>query len=269
MRSSSSLRTAFFTFSLCSLALSSGAGRAATEAAPQQPARESAIDPRARDALTRMGERLRSLSVFAIDQNVTREQVINGDLKVQKSSFAHVIVQRPDHFKADVMGDDGKNNTIYFDGKVLTLFMHPQNYYAQMDAPGPSVTALDKAEAQYGVEFPGSDFLRMASGEDFADKLTAAGYVGESRVGDALCDHYAYRTADVDYQLWIQQGSADGPLPRRIVITSKKQPTQPQYTAALSWDISPRVYASYFNFTPPEGATKITFGGPATPRPTR
>jgi hypothetical protein len=79
-------------------------------------------------------------------------------------------------------------------------------------------------------------------------------------VGGTVCEHYAYRTADVDYQLWIEEGQPDGPLPRRLVITSKKEPTQPEYTAVLAWDVSPTVYGTSFKFTPPEGTTKIAFG---------
>jgi hypothetical protein len=262
MRNWSTVRTPILVTT--ALALCAGVSQAATQATPTQPVGESAVDPGAKDALTRMGARLKSLSVFAIDESITREQVINGDLKVQKSSSAHVLVHRPDGLKADVSGDDGKSHSIFFDGKTMTVYMPRQSYYAQMDAPGPVGAAMDKAEDAYGVDFPASDFLRMASGEDLSDKLTAAGDVGESSVGGTVCEHYAYRTADVDYQLWIEEGQPDGPLPRRLVITSKKQPTQPEYTAVLTWDVSPTVYASSFKFTPPEGTTKIAFGRAGT-----
>jgi hypothetical protein len=97
----------------------------------------------------------------------------------------------------------------------------------------------------------------MTSSDEFTRDLTAAGYVGKSRVGGVDTDHYAYRTGEIDYQVWIQTG--DKPLPRKLVITSKKQPAQPEYTAVMTWDLSPKIDDASFAFTPPEGASKIPF----------
>ena len=247
------------------ITLSGVAGSAATQAPSNAPARETAIDPQAKEALTRMSDFFKSLPALSVHEDITREQVINGDLKVQKASSADILVRRPDRLKADVVGDDDKNHTIFFDGKTLTVYMPNKKYYAQMDAAGTLAATLDAAESRYGVDFPAPDFVRLASGEDFAKGLTAAGYVGKSRVAGADCEHYAYRTADVDYQMWIEAG--DKPLPRKLVITSKKEPTQPAYTAVVTWDLSPRVDDGSFAFTPPDGATKIAFGTPSPGTP--
>ena len=240
------------------LTLAAGSGHAATQKAAAAPAGESAVDPQAKSALTRMSEYLKSLPFFAVHEEITREQVINSDLKVQKSSSADVVLRNPDRFNAAVIGDDDKNHTIFFDGKLLTVYMPVRKYYAQMDAPGTIGAALETAESRYGVDFPAPDFLRAAAGENFGQNLTAAGEVGTSRVGNADCEHYAYRTADVDYQLWIETG--EKPLPRKLVITSKKEPTQPEYTTVFTWDLSPKLDEASFAFTPPEGVTKIPFG---------
>ncbi|HXX65648.1 MAG TPA: DUF2092 domain-containing protein [Polyangiaceae bacterium] len=247
---------------LATLGPSAGTGLAATRAAapaaaPAAPAHESNIDPAARDALTRMSNYLRSLQAFSIHEDVTSEQVIDGDMKVQKSTVADVRFRRPDRLKAEVLGDDDKNHTIYFDGNTVTVYLPAHNYYAQMDSPGDLGSALDAAESRYGIEFPTPDFLRTASREDLADGLTAAGYVGASRIAGVDCEHYAYRTAEVDYQLWFEKG---GSLPRKLVITSKKEPAQPEYSAAMTWDVSPKIEDAAFVFTPPQGATKIPFG---------
>jgi hypothetical protein len=244
------------------LLLSGAAGHAATQGATPASKQESAVDPQARDALKRMSEYFKSLPGFSAHEEVTREQVINGDLKVQKASTADILVRRPDHLKAVVVGDEDKSYSTYFDGKTLTLVLPTPNYYAQMDAPGNIGAAIDKAESEYGVEFPAPNFLRLISGTDFASSLTAAGYVGKSKVGDDDCEHYAYRTADVDYQVWIQNG--DRPLARKLVITSKKLPTQPEYSSTLTWDLSPKLDDESFAFAPPPGATKIPFGSPPT-----
>jgi hypothetical protein len=263
MRKPSILRASILILPI--LVVSAGSGRAETAAAPSPAAKTPAIDPQAKEALTRMGDFFKSLPAFAVHEDITREQVIDSDLKVQKSSSAEVVVRRPNGLKAEVLADDAKAHAMYFDGKKLSVFLPVHNYYAQADAPGTLGPAMDMAESRYGIEFPTSDLLRMASGEDFTRDLTAAGLVGTSRVGDTECDHYAYRNADVDYQLWIQAG--DKPLPRKLVITSKKQPAQPEFTAVLTWDLSPKIDDSTFAFNAPQGATRIVFGtAPAQPQ---
>jgi hypothetical protein len=242
------------------LVLVGGMSHAATQVQPSKSSQESAVDPQAKDALTRMSDHLKSLQSFAVHEDIAREQVINGDLKVQKSFSADAVVRRPDRFKANVVGDDDKNHTVFFDGKMITVYMPARKYYAQMESPGTIGDALDIAQSRYGVELPATDFMRTAPGDDFIKGLTAAGEVGKSRVGSDDCEHYAYRTADVDYQLWIESG--DKPLPRKLVITSKKQPTQPEYTVLFTWDLSPKIDDAAFAFTPPEGVTKIAFGAP-------
>jgi hypothetical protein len=246
------------------LVLGVSPGRAATQPAepPAAKAASPVIAPEAKDALTRMGEFVKSLQTFSLHQDVVREQVINGDLKVQKTSTADVSVRRPSDLKSEVHGDDDKSHTLFFDGKVLTFYVPDKKYYAQMDAPGTTDQALEAAEARYGIEFPTRDLLWMSSTGEFTKNLTAAGFVGTSRIGDADTEHYAYRTPDIDYQLWIQPG--DKPLPRRLVITSKKMPAQPQYSATLTWDLTPKFDDALFAFRPPEGATKIAFGAPGS-----
>jgi hypothetical protein len=238
------------------------------------PGNEEAVDPQAKDALTRMSEFYQSLPVFSLHEEMTREQVINGDLKVQKHSSADVTVLRPDHLKAVVVADDDRSHSFFFDGRTFTVYMPMQNYYAQLETPGPIAAALDTVESRYGLEFPTPDFLQMTSGDEFTRDLTAAGFVGKSLVDGADSDHYAYRTADVDYQIWIANG--DKPLPLKLVVTSKKQPAQPEYTALMTWDLAPKSDDASFAFTPPAGATRIAFGAPpaaqgkkAPPQPQR
>jgi hypothetical protein len=38
----------------------------------------------------------------------------------------------------------------------------------------------------------------------------------------------------VDWQLWIERGKT--PLPRKLLITTVQESSQPQYVAVLKWD---------------------------------
>ena len=82
--------------------------------------------------------------------------------------------------------------------------------------------------------------------------------VEECTLFDVPTDHLAVRTPDVDLQLWIAKGAE--PLPRRVVITYKNDPGQPQFRADLyDWKIAPKFDAKTFTFMPQAGAKQIDF----------
>ena len=130
----------------------------------RRPPRAPAVEPQAKDALTRMGEAFKSLPAFDVHQEITREQVINRDLKVQKSSTANILVRRPDRLKAEIVGDDDESRSFFYDGKTLTVYEPGKKYYAETPAPNTLGAMLDMAESNYGIEFPTPDLLRVASG---------------------------------------------------------------------------------------------------------
>ena len=68
-------------------------------------------------------------------------------------------------------------------------------------------------------------------------------------------DHLAFHQQGVDWQLWVERG--DRPLPRKLVITTLDEPSQPQHEAVLTWDLSPAIDDSLFAFVPPTGAGRI------------
>ncbi|MCX7202773.1 MAG: DUF2092 domain-containing protein, partial [Burkholderiales bacterium] len=47
------------------------------------------------------------------------------------------------------------------------------------------------------------------------------------------------------------------PLPCKIVITTKGEPEQPQFSAQLAWNLAARPAASAFKYTPPADARRI------------
>ena len=87
------------------------------------------------------------------------------------------------------------------------------------------------------------------------DKIESAMNAGQDFVGDDLCDHYAFRQANADWQIWITTGSK--PLPRKIVITSHVDDARPQSVSLLEWNVKPGFKDSVFKFTPPKGTSKI------------
>ena len=90
-------------------------------------------------------------------------------------------------------------------------------------------------------------------------KEASAGFVvGQSIVAGVKCSHLAFRGAEVDWQIWIEDG--DKPLPRKFMITTKQVSGAPQFTVLIrSWDVATKLSNQEFTFTPPKGAKKIEF----------
>jgi hypothetical protein len=80
--------------------------------------------------------------------------------------------------------------------------------------------------------------------------------LGSGVIGGTECDHFAFRTQDVDWQIWIAQG--DRPYPCRYVITSKQVDQGPQYSIQVrDWKAGSEVAADKFAFANGTNAKKI------------
>ena len=101
-----------------------------------------------------------------------------------------------------------------------------------------------------------ADLLSHEPGASLLEEVENGEYLGIGIVGDHECHHLAFTQEDVDWQAWFDTG--DEPALRKLVITYKNLPGEPQYTmmtqstGALAADT-----AGLFDFTPPEGANRI------------
>ena len=240
------------------LCFSSVIAVAQTPQARQKPADKSgAIDPQAMAALKRMNDYLKTLKAFRINTEVSKDELVDTNMKIQKSASNEIAVQLPDHLYAHMTGDE-QNVQFIYDGQTLTLYDAAGKHYASTMAPPTVTRTLDVIRARYGIVLPLADLIEMSAQEDLLQNISAAGYIGTSRVDGVECDHVAIRQPDVDWQVWIEKGEM--PLPRKIVITTKTQPTQPQYIATLKWDTTATIDPDLFTFTPPADAVRIKFG---------
>ncbi len=217
---------------------------------------DRAIDEQAAAALHKMSAFLGTLKTFRIMSDSSRDEIVDTDMKIQKNASNTVSVRLPDRLHASVRSDDQDLQFIY-DGQMLTLFSSKQNYYATTPAPPTVSKTLDAIRVRHGIVFPLADFIQMATGENLLQDMTSAGYIGTSRIDGTECDHIAVRQPNVDWQVWIEKGQT--PVPRKVVLTSKTKPTQPQYVATLTWDLTPQIDNDLFTFTPPADAVRIKF----------
>ena len=90
------------------------------------------------------------------------------------------------------------------------------------------------------------------------EDIKSSTYIGDSTINGVLCEELAYRTDEIDLQLWIEKKM--NPLPKRFVITYMNAEGQPQYRAQFrDWNLTAQVPDSLFTFTPPKEAEKIRF----------
>jgi hypothetical protein len=85
--------------------------------------------------------------------------------------------------------------------------------------------------------------------------VESAYFVGEIKVGGIVCNMYAYRAEDVDFQVSIRKEG--GPLPCKLVVTDRTVEAKPKFSATLGWEIGSEFSDATFNFVPPEGSEKI------------
>jgi hypothetical protein len=245
---------------------------AAAEATPPRdadaaPRTKPGVDPLAIGGLRRMGAFLRTLSSFEVKGQTTVDEVLESGQKFQLGADIDLKVRRPDKLRATI-ASDRKTRELVYDGKTLTVFGPRNKFYATVDAP-PTVMELVRFSAErYGIEFPLADLFVWGTDEEKIDAIQSAIYLGPSRIGGALTDQYAFRQPDVDWQVWIQRG--DQALPRKLVITTRTEPSQPQRVSTLEWNLAPKLDDSVFTFVPPEGAKRIELqpiagGAGATP----
>jgi hypothetical protein len=213
-----------------------------------------AVDPAALDALDRMGAYLRTITTFEVRSKTTLDDVLDSGQKLQFDGTAHLRVRRPDRLWAEV-ASDRKVREFFYDGKTFTIYGPRNHLYATVPAPATLHEVVTKVEERYGLVLPLADLFRWGTDPLQRDAIREAIYVGPARVGGDPCEQLAFRQDGIDWQIWIQKG--DSPLPRKLVITTTDDESQPQYTAVLDWNLAPALNDAMFTFTPPAGSYKI------------
>jgi len=250
-----------FRMALCAcLALVVASPATVASAAPKAPPAETAaptgeIEPDAVQALTRMSAYLGTLTAFDIKAETSLDLIMTDGQKLKLDGANRYIVRRPNAFTVEV-ATPLKVRRLIYDGKSLTLFAPELGVYATVPAPPTIRATMDEAGERYGLVVPLADLFRwMDPNQKAREPLTAAMLVGPAKVAGVDCDHYAFREDEVDWQIWIEKG--DRPIPRKIVIIDRLDPTRPQFEARLDWDLSPKLTSDTFAFHPDKGVAQI------------
>jgi hypothetical protein len=239
------------------LALSLAApGVYAQQAAPAATpaATANAVDLASIQALKDMGAHLQTLKRFQLTTELSGERVLADGQKLQHTAVAELDVARPNMLRAR-MTSARSQREIFYDGKTVTLFTPAQKYYSTFEFTDNLGGLVNKLEERYGVEMPLYDLFVFGTPAARFDKIESAMNAGQDFIDDDLCNHYAFRQSNVDWQIWITTGSK--PLPRKLVITNRSDDARPQSVSLMDWNLKPTFKDSVFKFTPPKGATAV------------
>ncbi len=227
---------------------------AAAAPAATPPSSAKAVDPAAVQALRDMGAYLLTLKRFQVSAAVTGERVLADGQKLQHSATAALDVMRPNRIRV-LMKTAGSERQLTYDGKTITLYTPAQKYYGTLEFDGTLGALIDLLETKYGMQIPLDDLFRFGTPEASFDTMESAMNAGQDLIGKELCNHYAFRQGNLDWQIWISAGGK--PLPRKVVISNRADEARPQSVHLIDWNLKPAFNDAVFKFTAPKEATKI------------
>jgi hypothetical protein len=210
----------------------------------------------ARSQIDAMSRYLAAQPALSFDFDTSLDLVTADDQKLTIASSGSVALQRPD--KLHVVRQGGFATVeVTFDGKVLSVLNRDAMAYAQADLPGTIDALVTSLRDDLGRPVPGADLLVTDPAAVLMDGAKDVKDLGAGVIGGTVCDHFAVRTDDVDWQIWIAQGET--PYPCRYVITTRGVAGWPEYRLDVSsWGKGSA--AAEFAFAPPEGAKLADLG---------
>ncbi|MFL6735070.1 MAG: DUF2092 domain-containing protein [Sphingomicrobium sp.] len=243
-------------------AAQSRSGKAARAAIANPIVNEGKVDPRAIEALKAMSAYLGSAPTLAITSKGSLDVVTGDDQRIQLDGTTKYKIRRPG-FVIDY-DSDVKSRRFIYDGKTFTVYSPNLGFYSTVAAPPTNREALDTIYKKFGIALPLEDLFRWNDGATAArlQAFKSAYDVGPVTLDGVPTEHYAFREAETDWEVWIQQGAQ--PVPRKLVIVDRTDASRPTFIARLDWEMNPTFTDSDFTFVADADAKRIqmaTFKG--------
>jgi hypothetical protein len=233
-----------------------GASLVVTASASAQPAAPPSPDARA--LVIRMGELLGTTERLSVTARTAYDVVQPSGVKVEWNDAATLTLRRPDRLRMEAERSNGARSLVVFDGKEITTFDEAGRAYAKAPQPGGVDETLVHFVRDLGMRLPLAVLFVSRAGDALDRRVKTVQYVEKTGILGELTHHVVGRTDSVDFQVWIADGAQ--PLPRRIVLTYRGAPGQPQFRADFSaWNLAADAADARFTFTPPDGARQIPF----------
>src|SRR4051812_21254714 len=205
-----------------------------------------ADEAEAKSMLKAMSDYLAAQTAISFGYDTSLEVVTKDHQKLLLASSGTTDLSRPDKIRASRHGGFADVEMV-FDGKTLTLLGKDANLYTQAEIPGALDHLVDELRDKYHRPIPGADLLLSDVYKELMHGVVDVKDLGSGVIGGTECDHLAFRTKELDWQIWIAQG--ERPYPCRYVITSKAVDQGPQYSVQIrDWKTGSEVAADDFVF---------------------
>jgi len=212
-------------------------------------------DDDAKKLLKGMSDYVSSQNSISFNYDADLEVVTKDDQKLSLLSSGDIVLNRPDKVRFSRTGGFTDIEGA-FDGKTLTLFGKNANIIVQADAPGTFDQLVDALQEKFRRPLPAADLLLTNSYDELMSDVTDIKDLGSGVVGGVECDHLAFRKKEVDFQIWIAQGSK--PYPCRFSIASRSVAGGPQYSVQTrDWKTGDQVAKVDFTIKEAANASKV------------
>jgi len=224
----------------------------------ETPEAGSDIGEHTKATLVNFSQFLSSQKSFSYTAVMGYEAVQNSGLRIEFGATRKLTVQRPNRARVEAQRRDGSKRLVIIDGKEITVFDENEKVYAIVPKQGTLSEIIDYYVDELEMTLPLAELASDDLTKVLTENISFGHTIGESTIAGVLCDNLVLQNDEVDIQLWIAKGKK--PLPRRVVITYKNEPGEPQFWAQfVKWDLSPDVDDKQFTFQPPADANRITF----------
>jgi len=219
--------------------------------------RKPIVDPRADSLLREMSRYLSGAEQFTVRAQILFDDVLPTGQKVQYAAAEDLAVRRPNRVYAEYEGDVGSKQ-FWYDGKAVTMYDAGSDVWATTAVPARIDEALDDLMRRHGFSPPLSDLLYSDPYAILKPHAQFGLYMGTTMIDGTRCHHLAFVDKEIDWQIWVEDGTQV--VPCKMLITYKSLPGSPQFAAVFSdWEFGARLIDSQFEPKVPPGATKIDF----------
>lgn len=221
------------------------------------PPLRAANDPKALAALQRMSDSLAAAKSLTYTSCSMVEVPAKTGQFLTLFSTAKVALQRPNKLSAR-LGGEAPRFDFFYDGTNVSAFAPGTGIYSTTKAPGTVDAMLPELEQETGIRFAAAPLLFSNPYAVLTRKLSSAIVVGPARVHGVPCEHLAFRSPGVNWEIWIESGPRA--LPRRLAVTFTDRPNFPRTLIEFThWNLHPWLRQGSFVFHPPAGAREIPF----------
>ena len=225
---------------------------AMVQAAPSNPS----VNPKALAALKRMSDTLAAAKAFTYKSSSIFEVPAKTGQFLTLFSNADIALKRPDKLRGILTGE-APHFDFFYDGKTVAAFAPHTKVYSLTKAPATIDAMLPDLEQETGIRFVTAPLLLSNPFRVMTRGLTSAVVVGPATVRGVACEHLAFRSPGVNWEIWIASKAA---LPLRLAVTFTDRPNFPRTLVEFSnWNLNPWLSDGDFVFHKPRGATEIPF----------